>query len=117
MLLEMPLLSGWTLTADELREAEEPVKRPEGFSLPGALELKEFADLLGLEEEEEHEKHSTWYEHQSGVRPSFDGTDSASPRDGLRIFFCALEAGNRSDSSSAGILGLRFDLSVRARSD
>lgn len=52
MLLETPLLSGWVLTADDLQEADEQAMRPEGFSLPGALELREFADLLGFEEEE-----------------------------------------------------------------
>lgn len=51
MLAKTLLLSGWTLTADELPERLIPAPQATGFSLPGASALKGFADLLGIEEE------------------------------------------------------------------
>lgn len=68
MFSETLLMSGWTLCADTLPEQEETARR-EGFSLPGALSLKEFSDLLGMDEEAQEEK----TEERRGIRFSLPG--------------------------------------------
>lgn len=49
MYSKTPLLSGWTLEADELPERLITRKPDSGFSLPGADALSDFADLLGFD--------------------------------------------------------------------
>ena len=44
--MRLPLLSGWRLVCDALGQARED-SAPARFSLPGADELAEFADLIG----------------------------------------------------------------------
>ena len=49
MYSEALLASGWTLEADELPERLSPEPRQNGFILPGASALADFADLLGTD--------------------------------------------------------------------
>ena len=48
MYSKTPLLSGWTLEADELPEHLILNKTDSGFSLPGAEALADFSQLLGF---------------------------------------------------------------------
>jgi len=67
MFSETLLLHGWTLRADELPETDETVDNT-GFTLPGALSLKAFSDLLGMDEDEPEETTDG-----SGMRVCFPG--------------------------------------------
>ena len=48
-----PLLSGWTLTAEQLPEHMIASEKTTAFILPGADALSDFSDLLGFDSEEE----------------------------------------------------------------
>ncbi len=54
MFSEMLLMRGWALRAQELPEEMEETPS-KGFALPGALSLREFSDLLGMDEGEQEE--------------------------------------------------------------